>query len=121
MSRPARRIKGAVDSGFPPRYNVKPVGFDGRRSTPAAAGGRESRTHHFVVNEIPKTATPNDVLRAMKELQVVGKDFPVSNSESNHTEMQSKTDKGMMTDDQSLCPHHRSLAAVRLRSTSTSK
>jgi hypothetical protein len=120
MSRPARRIKGVVDSGYPPRYNVKPLGFDGRRST-AAAGGRESRTHHFVVNEIPKTATPNDVLRAMKELQVVGKDFPVSNSESNHTETKSKADKEMMTDNQSLCPHHHSLAAGRSQSTSTSK
>jgi hypothetical protein len=45
----------------------------------ASKSSRNQRTHHIVLAEIPKSATSQDVLRALKQNNIVKKDFPVSN------------------------------------------
>jgi len=47
----------------------------------ASKSSRNERTHHIVLAEIPKSATSQDVLRALKQNNIVKKDFPVSNRE----------------------------------------
>lgn len=45
----------------------------------APTANKDQRTHHTVLAEIPKSATLKDVLRALKQNNVVKKDFPISN------------------------------------------
>ena len=45
----------------------------------ASKSSRNERTNYIVLAEIPKSATSQDVLRALKQNNIVKKDFPVSN------------------------------------------
>jgi len=87
--------RSAKSAPRPPRYSLNPLGSKSRRFVPdshcklpeycqayiSAKQDRSQRTHHIVIADIPKTATPQDVLRALKQNNIVEKDFPISGSE----------------------------------------